>query len=429
MASRQRAGMLRSVSTVGLTVLFGGGVVPALAGQTELLTGLDTRFTDNARKSSSNEISDLESRAYVNAGYTSDPGRCNSDFSGTLGYRYWQDSTFDNESYAEMDFAGDCELANQLYWDAANTLREVNQSSREGDTPDNRTRKNVFSSGPRYVWRLNNTNWLTLSALYQNTEFSEPEESDSERYTGSVAWSHAFSQALSSGLSTSYSRTEYDTGAEVDVTSARVTFSKLWATMNVSGAIGASEIETRFGTTTQTSDGLVGELDLTRSLTPSAEWFLRAARELTDRTSTFDFRFGEFQFSLQDSISVEVTSIATGLSKRFSDSGLLTVEAYANQSDYLQSNEQEDSTGLNLRYSRPVAERTNASLGLGYDYQTYASDDVDDRRARLELGMEYLASRDLSLNARVGHESKISDLPTSEYEENWVLLGLEYRFR
>lgn len=429
MASHQGAGMLRRTTHRMLALAIVGGAASTATAQVELTGGLDSRFTDNARKSSSNETSDLESRAYLKADYASDPGRCNSNFSGTIGYAHWLDSSFDDESFGEMDFAGDCELVNQFYWDVANTLREVNQSSRASDTPDNRTRKNVFSTGPRYVWRINEANWLTLSTRYENTEFSEPEDTDSERHTGTAAWNHAFSQTFNGGLSASYSRTEYDTGAEVDVKTGRVTFSQTWATTEVSGAVGVSEIETQFGTTAQTSDGLVGELAISRTLTPSSDWYLRAARELTDRTSSFDFRYGEFQFNLQDSISVETSTVATGVNKRFSDSATLNVEIYANRSDYLESSEREDSSGLSLRYSRPIAERTTAYLGLGYDYQTYASDNVDDQRARIELGTEYLASRQLSLLAKLGHESKVSDIATSEYEENWVLLGVEYRFR
>lgn len=399
------------------------------ASQTVLSGGIDSRYTDNAGKVSSNETSDVETRAYLKADYISDPGKCNANFGGTVGYSYWLDSTFDDELYGEMAFTGDCQLANQLYWDVANTLREVTQSSRAGDTQDNRTRKNVFSTGPRYSWRINDTNWLTLTTRYEQTEFSEPDNNDTERYTGTAAWNHAFSQTLNGGLSGTFSRTEYDTGAEVDVKTGRVTFSKQWATMDLSGAVGVSEIETRFGATTQKSDGWVGELIISRALTPSSDWYLKAARELTDKTSDFDFRYGDFQFNLQNSISVETSAISTGFNKRFSNSSTLNVDLYANQSDYLDSAEREEGAGANLRYVRPIAKRTNAYLGLGYDYITYASDDVDERKSRVELGAEYQASRQLSLHSTLGHERKKSDVASSEFDENWVLLGVKYRFR
>ena len=429
MANRQGAGMPRNTALLIASLLAYAGAVPTTVAQTEITGGIDTRFTDNARKASGGETSDVETRTYIRADYQSDPGLCNADLSGTLGYSHWLDSTFDNETYADIDFNGNCELANQFYWDLSNNLRDVNQDSRQSDTPENRTRKNVFSTGPRYLWRLNDLNWINLSARYENTEFSEPEETDSERYVGTVAWDHLFSQTLTGGLSASYSRTEFDTGAEVDVQTARVTLSKTWATTQLSGAIGVSEIETRFGTTSQSSDGLVGEIDLTRNVTPSLDWYLRGSRELTDRTSNLDIRFGEFEFNLQDSISVETTTGATGINQRFSDRSSLNLDVYANQADYLESVEREEKAGLNVRYSRGLSERTTGYLATGLDYVRYESDATDDQQMGLELGAEYQASRDLSLLGRVGHQRKTSDVASREYDENWILVGLEYRIR
>jgi len=328
-----------------------------------------------------------------------------------------------------MDFQGDCELANQLYWEVDNNLREVNQDTRQSDTPENRTRKNVFSTGPRYLWRLNDTNWLNFSARYANTEYEEPEETDSERYTGSIAWNHLFSSTFTGGLSISHSETEFDYGAEVDVSSAQVTFENRWATTSLSGSVGVSEIETDYANTNQSSDGLVGQINLTRQINPSTEWYLNASRELTDRTSTLDLRFGEFEFNLRESITVENSTLATGLNKQFSDASSLNIDLYAYRSDYLESEEREDKVGINARYSRQISELTTGYLALGFDHLSYERDDSQDEVARLVLGAKHQTTRDLSLLARVGHDAKSSDVSSREYDENWVLVGLEYRLR
>ncbi|MBY6032527.1 outer membrane beta-barrel protein [Marinobacter daepoensis] len=417
-----------AIRLLPLAVAVGVCSLPAQA-QTEVTIGMDSRFTDNARKSYRDESSDLEARTYITAGYKMDPGRCNADFKGTLGYSYWQDDSFESESFAEMDFLGDCELANQLYWEVANNLREVNPDSRESDTPDNRTRKNVFSTGPRYLWRLNDTNWLNLSARYANTSYDDPEETDSERYTGSVAWNHLFSPTFTGGVSASHSRTEFDYGAEVDVTSVQLTFENRWISTSVSGSIGVSEIETDYANSQQSSDGLVGQLDLTRTINPSLEWYLNASRELTDRTSTLDLRFGDFEFNLRESITVENTALKTGLNKRFSDVSSLNAGVYAYRSDYLDSEETEDKIGVNIRYSRRLAELTSGFVSLGFDQQSYDSDDTTDDVARLSFGVEHQATRDLNLMARAGRDTKRSDERNREYDENWVLVGLEYRLR
>lgn len=397
--------------------------------QLEIVGGQEVRPTDNARKTATNENSDVESRTFLTANYVTDPGQCSARFAGTIGYSIWQDDSFDNETDANLDLDSQCELANGLFWDLDNNLREVSQDTTQSDTPDNRTRKNVFSTGPRYTWRLGSTDYIVLSSRYENTEYEEPDETDSERYVGSVAWSHLFSQTLTGGVSTSYRMTELDTGADIDVKTVRVTFGKEWATTVLSGALGVSEIETDFGSTSRTNDGLVGEVDLNRELNPSTDWYLRASRELTDRTSSVDIRFEEFEFNLNESISVETTTLSTGANKRFSDQSSLNVDVFANQSDLLETDELEESAGLNLRYFRPVTERITGSTRLGYRYSSFEQDDSTDDTLSLELGLEYLASRELSVFGQLGHERKDSDVPSREYDELWAQLGVEYRFR
>ncbi|NMT63806.1 hypothetical protein DIT72_09375 [Marinobacter orientalis] len=416
----------------GSLLLFVGALavapVSGLA-QLEIIGGQQARVTDNARKAANNENSDLESRTYVTARYETDPGQCQASFAGTLGYTIWQDDSFDNETDANMDLDSQCELAPRLFWDLDNNLREVSQDTTQSDTPDNRTRKNVFSTGPRYIWRIGPVDSLSFSTRYENTEFEEPEETDSERYVGSVAWTHLLSDTLSGGVSASYSATEYDTGAEVDVETVRATFSKRWATTSLSGAIGVSEIETEFGSNSRTSDGLVGEVDLTRELNPTTNWYFSAARELTDRTSSFDIRFEDFEFNLNESISVETTIASTGINKGFSDQSSLNVDVFASQSDYLETDELEERVGLNLRYSRPLAERLTGNSGFGYRYSAFDEDSSHNEIFSVELGLDYEASRDLSVFGGLGYEQENSDVPSREYDELWARLGLEYQFR
>lgn len=428
MAEQQRVEVTIAVVLIPLLLLVGAYSVPAFA-QTEVTFGMDSRFTDNARRSDAKEDNDLESRTYLTASYQSDPGDCKADFLGTLGYSWWREDSFDSESFAQMDFLGDCELANQFYWEVSNKLREVRQDTRQTDTPNNRTRKNVFSTGPKYLWRLTDTNWLNLSARYANTEYSEPEETDSERYTGAIDWIHRLSATFTAGLSLSHSETKFDYGAEVDISSVQVTFENRWTTTSIAGSVGASELETDYANTAQSSDGLVGNINLTRDINPTSQWYLNASRELTDRTSSLDLRFGEFEFNLRESITVENSSLSTGLDKQFSDASSLNFDLYAYRADYLESAEKEDKVGVNVRYSRRMSERTTGYLALGFDHLRYERDDSEDEVARIAIGAEQQVNRDLSLLARAGHDKKSSDDTSREYDESWVLLGMEYQLR
>ncbi|HBX40680.1 MAG TPA: hypothetical protein DEG64_09915, partial [Marinobacter adhaerens] len=109
----------------------------------------------------------------------------------------------------------------------------------------------------------------------------------------------------------------------------------------------------------QTSDGIVAEVDLTRELNPSTNWYLRGARELTDRSSSFDIRFEEFEFNLSESITVQTTTVSTGINKSFSDRGSLNINIFATQADFLETNQLEERAGLDLGYSRPITSRVS----------------------------------------------------------------------
>ena len=411
---------------LSLAMLF----MPTVAlSQLEVTGGSSARLTDNARKAEASEKSDVESRAYLTGTYVSDPGRCSGSFGGILGYTVWQKDAFASETDAKADLVGKCELTPTLFWDLTDNLREVSQDNTQADTPANRTRKNVFRTGPRYIWRLGTADAITFDAKYENTEFSEPEESDSERYLGSVAWTHLIGRTLKAGIDAIASRAELDTGVDVDVKTIQLTAGKAWTTTSLSGALGVSEIETSAGPVTRSSDGVVGQLEVTRELNPSATWYLRGARELTDRTSSFDIRFEEFEFNLEESLTVEVSALSTGLDKVFSDRSSLNAQAFFNHTEFLETDEREKSAGVDLRYSRDLTPRLNGYTGIGFRYSTFEQDESDDETTHLELGLNYLFSRDLSAYGKLGHERKTSDVSTREFRESWLLVGIEYRIR
>jgi hypothetical protein len=401
----------------------------SFAAPPEIYLGYDARYSDNIEKSHIQQQSDLENRFSLRGNYQTDPGKCVASVDGEIAYSIYTEDTYDPETQINAGALGRCELARGLSWEVENQIREVTRSSRLNDTPDNRVRKNVFRTGPDYLWRLTARDSIALSTRYENTELSDETDADSERVTGSVAWNHAFSPDLSAGLSASFSDVELDTGAEIYTRTVSTTFSKRWATTTFSGSLGLSEIETELGSVSQKSDGVVGDLSLTRVLDSSATVFVRASRELTDQTSDFDIRFEEFTFELRDSNTLEVTTIETGLNKSFSNADRLSLTAYASRSDYLDSIEQEDQGGLRAGYTRQIMPLLSAVGNARYEYLSYESDQSDDQVIGMDVGLAYQASRSTELAARIGRNERTSDNKAQEYEENWVLLSIDYRFR
>lgn len=394
----------------------------------QLSGGVESRFSDNMRRSSSNEESDIETRANVTVGYAGDTGTCQTDLGGTLGYSYWLDDTYDPELDAELSLFSACELAQGFSWEVEDNLREVLITTQQASTPNNITRKNIFSTGPVYNLNLTERDQLNLRARFENTEFEDDVQADSNRLTGTVGWNHLFSQTLNGGLSFNTSRTEYDNDIEFDRNTASINFTNLWPATRLTGSLGISELESKYPSGTQTSDGFVGSLSVTREINPSADAYLELSRELTDQTSDFDVRFEEFSFNLRETTGVEVTLIRLGLNQRFSDGSSVNASVFADRSDFLRTDEQEDSYGTDVVYRRPITPTVDAVFNGRLQHYRYGFDDTNDNLYSFDAGLDYRASRRVTFRGAIGHEGRESDVSGREYQENWVLVGIRYSF-
>ncbi|WP_203300620.1 outer membrane beta-barrel protein [Marinobacter sediminum] len=392
--------------------------------------GLDSRFSDNIRRAPSNEESDLESRLSIGIQHISDPDTCNSGLSARTAYRYWWDDSFDPETTADADFLGDCRLGPNVVWEVSDYLRDVAQSSRSNDTPDSRTQKNVFRTGPVVTLRMGAVDELLLSAAYENTEFREPEQKDGERHIGTVGWNHLFSPSFTAGLSASIDQSELDTGEEIDRVTYSLPFTKAWAATVLSGSFGYGQIETKLiNQPTREYEAFVSNLLLVRQINASTELELESSRELTDQTADFDSRFDEFVFDLEQTSAVEVTALRLGINNDLSNGAELDIDFFASRSDYLDIGIQEDNLGVDASFRRPVTGQLTGLLGARYVWFDYSSDDTQDQIAQVNAGIEFQLNRQLNFVSSVGFERRTSDVPSREFDEAWILAGLVYQFR
>lgn len=417
-----------SAGLIGLLLLVSGPSVVA-ARPIELTAGFENRVSDNARQSSLDEKSDVESRFTLGVDYQSDPGVCGASLGGSVGYGYWWNNSYSARNYTDLSFDGNCQVSDRLVWQLSDELHDVTQNTRLADTPDNTTRKNVVSTGPQYTLRFGALDQVVLSAAYENTEYAEVTEPDSNRIIGTAAWNHLFDPTLTGGLSLNASRANLDTGEDIDRNSASVTFKKKWQASQASGSLGVSELKTTFRDMSQTSNAWVGRLSIRRQVNPSADVYLDLSRELTDQNTNYNVQFDGYSFNLQETAGVKVTSVRTGITKRFSDGSSLDTSLSADQSYYLRSGNQEDSTALAVYFDRPIITHLTLNLAAGVSYLKFDQDNRDDRILDLSTGLTYQVSRRLSLVGRIGHHDRTSDVADQEYTENWILLGLSYRLR
>ncbi|MDX1754878.1 MAG: outer membrane beta-barrel protein [Marinobacter sp.] len=399
----------------------------ALAEPPNLTLGLVNRYSDNATRVPENAEDDVETRVTVRFDHQTDPGACSAQTAADFGYGVWADDSFDPETYTELAFLGDCSLTDNLRWELADNMQDVVQNGQSVDTPDNRTRKNVFRTGPVVSARVSQVDLIELSGQYEKTTFEENSDIDSDRLVGSVWLNHTFSRATELGIQFVADRAELETDEEIDRDTLSLTFNQTWSATRLVGSVGYSEYESRFMDTMVESDAVVGEMSLERDVSASTVFFLSASHQLTDQTAAFDVQLGDITVDLQETIGVEVTTVRTGLQTIYSDRSRLEIAAFLNKSDYLQTDDEEDSRGVDMNVRFPVVTRLDGLLGARLERRAFEPEDQDDTIVDVDVGLSYQATRKLDVIGRAGRSSRDSNFPNNEYEDNWFELALEYR--
>ena len=426
MASTPRSGKIFATAVILLPVYLSQGT--AAAAPAAVSIGLENRFSDNVAKTRSDTESDIESRITLNVDKSGEPGRCNYSLGGGIGYAVWHEDTFDPETFTDGRASGQCQLTPYLVWQASDRIKQVSQDNRDADTPDNLTRKNTFSTGPVYSLRLTEVDVVRLSASYENVEFEEPEEADSNRVIWGISYSHSFNATFQAGLSSSVERTELDTEEELDRESVSLTFGKRWASTSLSGSLGINQLENRKARSEVSSEGVTGNLRLNRQVTDSSSLSLAIDRQLTDQTSTVGLDFDNFSFDLENTSAVEVTTLSLSYRNSLSSGGSLTSQFDASRTDFVESDEREETQRIGLNYSRPISSVASLSAQTNYRLSSFG-DGSDDRVGNASVAYSYSITSSLRARASIGHELKESEVDRRKYDASWILLSLRYAFQ
>ncbi|MDX5299187.1 MAG: hypothetical protein LPK85_09575, partial [Gammaproteobacteria bacterium] len=234
-------------------------LVPASAAERVLEVGTNMRATDNSAKEDELRQDEQELRPFIRWAASTDPDQCALSTKGELGYVDYLRNTFGDENSVLLVVNGSCQASRYFNWAASNDLRDVSTNASDIDTPANRVRRNQFSTGPTYWIPLTSTDRLVLSALYQNTEYRDALESDSNRGVAKVDWRHAFDSTFSSSVTYLFSRVMPDTNEDIDFNSVQLELEKQWQLSRLAGSVGYVKADSDSREGRSTSWSLAGE--------------------------------------------------------------------------------------------------------------------------------------------------------------------------
>lgn len=424
------------VLVVAATVL--GGVTPAHADPIQLAVGQQERYSDNIRLSHTSTESDLESRTYLSIKQHSGQGKCQSDVNGEIGYRQYLNNSYSDQMDANAGMGGNCTIADGFSWNAKDHIAQVPQNSALPNTPNNSVRRNIFSTGPQWLWLMNPRDSLSLSSTYGTTNYwgaSQPASTtnltgqrNNHRVTGSATFKHRVDPSLWFGVGGNLSRTFFNDEI-ISQRSGNLLFDKNFAATEFSGSVGYSRLEDSYQGVTNTSSGPVWHLNLKRQVNEHSSWHLSYGQEYTDSSSSYVVQIAGLNFNYQQTSAVKVTTYRAGYNNQFSDGSQLGVGLGRTEQNYLLTATRDTTDSANVSLTRPVAAEWTATAGLGYQHEHFGLRNTTNDTYNGYVGTQYQRTRSLSFNARIGHNLRSSNQSDLAYAENFALVGVRYNFQ
>ena len=392
----------------------------------DIKTSLKTEYSDNITKTENHQVDDFEHSANLFISSEERYGKFDNSLLADFSYKHYQHGTFSNDLETELEWDGVYHiLPNFFTWDISDEISEVVISTTQVNTPDNRERRNVFSTGPRFDYKISKLDSLNLSGLYQRTDF-QTEGADSDRLRADTSWSHVLSSRSSAGLNYRWSKTEFSRGRNIYNAEATV-FTKLSNLQNTLDLeYGLVDVKSKDTHDQQNTDSSIWDAKYTRRVDASSNLTLSFLREVGDTSTSFDALVDGSYIDLTDIDIVRVTEWGIDYTKTFSSRSRASVRLYDDEVVYLETGDVEERAGIDIQLSRPIRPTLTVSFDANYEHSTFKDIDRKDDRYDLTIGLSKSFFKNLSLLLETGIEEQDSNQPSNDYTEWTISAELTY---
>src|SRR5690606_29900969 len=310
-------------------------------------------------------------------------------------------SVFDNDATIDLSWLSLINLIPQrLVWRIEEDLGEVRQSSTRPETPDNRERRNYFSTGPSFFLPLTRTDTLNLQASYARTDYDQTAESDTYRYSGTAALIHVMPSQMRITWSNSVENVFYDDEDTEFLTKATsLGFSNRHEFFEWRLEGGYSQTESQQFGSESTDDGFEGEVGVSYRINSDSQLSLFASRQLTDTSSQFAVVIFDIPLTFDVQQVVELTLYELEYSQQVSPVDTLSVSAVRRYEEFQRTLESEESDGFGIRWDRRFTQTLSGFAYGNLEYRRFTELDREDFEIDLGVGVEARAYKNLSLSA------------------------------
>jgi hypothetical protein len=397
--------------------------------------GLDlgAQHSDNIERTSVDEQSETVGIAGLSFSVKADRPRLDGRVAAHVQYRENIDDTFASELVGGVDALGTYVLVpERLTWMLADNYGQIANERQAVETPANRQDVNYLTTGPDITFGFGQRTLLRLGGRYSDAYYENTPE-DNNSIAATLALVREISDTSRWSLNGSNRKVEYDEQLfdDYEIREGYLRFEATGALTTLGLDAGYTEIEQD----SDTSDGPLARLQLTRRVATRSRVGLQAGTEFSTSADTFRRN--------QDIVGVVTENedaIASSDAFR-SDFAYLTWNTdwprgafsavlNARQESHETVTELDrDMYGATVGVSRELARRMNAGLQGVYAKEKFVNTDFDFDEWSVGATFSWRFAEQLSLRVRVEHLEGSSNDGTRDYEENRAYIGVAYTRR
>jgi len=394
--------------------------------------GIGLEYTDNAGLTPSNESDDLVALGYVGANIELDSGPLNFSAVTALSYESYTDSTFSDQTYAELNATAGWEMVrDRLDLRVRDFFSQRLSNSDDRSTPNNIENVNIFSLVPDITIPVSRVQKLLINPEF-NDFYYENSDTDNQRYSLTVDWLYETSATNVVGLGGAVSKVDFE---DQDI-NPNFLANNIHAI--VSGELARSKYTLNLGFTQIDRDDVenrsapTGRLDWVLGLTGRSEARLYLASDLTDASfsalgSALDPGRGDIN-NVQISGDVfrnnilRVTYLRKGVTLRTRLWGEIR------DLDYKETPQDREIQSLGIQFDYRMRALVTSRLYSQYKRTKRTEQDRTDKWYIVGGEIGYQMSRKLRTVLNVQYQDKDSTIDFQEFSELSGLINLVYGY-
>ncbi|MDA3869165.1 MAG: outer membrane beta-barrel protein [Gammaproteobacteria bacterium] len=389
------------------------------------------QYTDNARKTPTNEMQDLIISTRIGTGIDAGNGPFQLEAETSLQHEKYIKDSYNDQQYFKLNASAGWEmLRDRIDWQMHNSFSQQSVNSLNPDTPDNIQDSNVFTFGTNIDYRISGRQSLTLNPEYRKFSY-EIQNTDNQQTALDAGWNYQLFRTMNVGVRGGTNRVDYDDPLVTDYTlnSVHLTLSSTRSGYSYGADIGTTRVEREDDNNVQ---GITGNIRWSFDITGSSNLRTYIGSEITDTNSSLldsSINPDESNFSYTQ-ISSDALRNSTMRINYLKDDARLKSDAWIKLSryDYEFALLDRDVQAVGIKLTYPLSAIISTGISTSYSQTELTDTPREDNEFSFGGNINYRLSRRLLATANLNYHSKDSTIETASFNELTLFARLSYGY-